>query len=359
LAKTCEYEEDEFCALDKGNEDKQVFVDLIENPQKFTGYVGPSATKLWKAIYEEDCMVPNDRHTIGSTSWPSCDERQLFYRAVSGLQTSISVHVADQYFNQDTCQWERRYDMYYERVGKHPERLQNMLLVYALLLKAVSKAVVTLDRMILENEDMAQDETFLMVLRDVSFVDVDKINLVDKIIEKSKISSETMDEFKIHFRNISKLMDCVPCEKCRLWGKIQTLGIGTALKILFTSVSDINRGKFTLRRVEVIALINTLGRFSETLAAIGRFNSEPVEKRKLAQERQSKGDILQDGVVNLKDRVFEYFQNFILPAISNFYDKNAHGSMILGLSCTALVIFSGVLYGLKNKKASSKKLKKQ
>lgn len=28
-------------------------------------------------------------------------------------------------------------------------------------------------------------------------------------------------------------MDCVGCDKCRLWGKIQTSGVGTALKILF------------------------------------------------------------------------------------------------------------------------------
>jgi hypothetical protein len=28
-------------------------------------------------------------------------------------------------------------------------------------------------------------------------------------------------------------MDCVGCDKCRLWGKLQVSGFGTALKILF------------------------------------------------------------------------------------------------------------------------------
>ena len=41
------------------------------------------------------------------------------------------------------------------------------------------------------------------------------------------------DEFKTHFRNVTRIMDCVGCDKCRLWGKVQTSGIGTALKILF------------------------------------------------------------------------------------------------------------------------------
>jgi hypothetical protein len=36
---------------------------------------------------------------------------------------------------------------------------------------------------------------------------------------------------RAHFRNISSVMDCVGCEKCRLWGKLQTLGLGTALKV--------------------------------------------------------------------------------------------------------------------------------
>lgn len=33
-------------------------------------------------------------------------------------------------------------------------------------------------------------------------------------------------------------MDCVGCEKCRLWGKLQVLGLGTALKILFSVDSE-------------------------------------------------------------------------------------------------------------------------
>lgn len=28
-------------------------------------------------------------------------------------------------------------------------------------------------------------------------------------------------EFKVHFRNVSRIMDCVGCDKCKLWGKLQ------------------------------------------------------------------------------------------------------------------------------------------
>ena len=34
-------------------------------------------------------------------------------------------------------------------------------------------------------------------------------------------SKKLKHEFKHHFRNISRIMDCVGCDKCRLWGKLQ------------------------------------------------------------------------------------------------------------------------------------------
>ncbi len=47
-------------------------------------------------------------------------------------------------------------------------------------------------------------------------------------------ASNLKEEFKLKFRNITRIMDCVDCQKCRLWGKLQTIGLGTALKILFS-----------------------------------------------------------------------------------------------------------------------------
>lgn len=43
-----------------------------------------------------------------------------------------------------------------------------------------------------------------------------------------------VEKVLISSTNCSALMDCVGCEKCRLWGKLQVLGLDTALKILFS-----------------------------------------------------------------------------------------------------------------------------
>lgn len=38
---------------------------------------------------------------------------------------------------------------------------------------------------------------------------------------------ELKEQFVGKFHNISRIMDCVGCEKCKMWGKLETLGIGT------------------------------------------------------------------------------------------------------------------------------------
>lgn len=75
------------------------------------------------------------------------------------------------------------------------------------------------------------------------------------------------EEFRQHFINISRIMDCVGCEKCKLWGKLQIQGLGTALKILFSgkfdkweSTLNLTRKSFFLERSEIVALVNAFGR---------------------------------------------------------------------------------------------------
>ena len=75
----------------------------------------------------------------------------------------------------------------------------------------------------------------------------------------STAGAAAREALRAHFRNVSAVMDCVGCEKCRLWGKLQTAGLGVALKVLFGGAEQ-------LRRNEVIALVNTLHRLSESIA---------------------------------------------------------------------------------------------
>ena len=99
-------------------------------------------------------------------------------------------------------------------------------------------------------------------------------------------NEELKKMFKSNFMKISELMDCLGCERCKVWGKLQVtgeirhlhsikspfhfiytiLGIGTALKILFSPESDLK-----LTKHEIVALFNSFGRHSTSLAELKYF----------------------------------------------------------------------------------------
>lgn len=70
-------------------------------------------------------------------------------------------------------------------------------------------------------------------------------------------SAQLKEEFSQHFKNVSRIMDCVGCEKCRMWGKLQTTGLGAAMKILFSSHGT----SLHLRRNEIVSFFVTYGRY--------------------------------------------------------------------------------------------------
>ncbi|CAM9722190.1 unnamed protein product, partial [Hapterophycus canaliculatus] len=76
-------------------------------------------------------------------------------------------------------------------------------------------------------------------------------------------------EFMHTFHNISRIMDCVGCEKCKLWGKLETLGLGTALKImLFSSDAEGKKELASLSRNELIALVNTAAQLAKSVGSV-------------------------------------------------------------------------------------------
>lgn len=122
-----------------------VYVSLVNNPERFTGYAGDHANAVWKEIYRENCfeMQPqtheeeallsrsqmvqgtakNDLEAVmlglngkrvsametemynQLTLENTCLEKRVFWRLISGMHTSISAHLAWDYLNQTTGQW--------------------------------------------------------------------------------------------------------------------------------------------------------------------------------------------------------------------------------------------------------------
>lgn len=91
-------------------------------------------------------------------------------------------------------------------------------------------------------------------------------------------SVKLKEEFRVKFLNISRIMDCVGCDKCRVWGKLQTQGMGTALKILFSGNFDNSNEpqpvEQQLKRTEIVSLVNALGKLSSSIFSLENFRKQ-------------------------------------------------------------------------------------
>ncbi|SCZ90226.1 BZ3500_MvSof-1268-A1-R1_Chr9g10758 [Microbotryum saponariae] len=326
-----------------------VYVDLLDNPERFTGYAGPSSSRVWKAIYEENCFTPvtfidpsrpeseggsgfaslsstslqggammglpslsmgstdgggwgeNEKKFFGSLAGPrdggdeTCLEKRVFYRVISGLHASISIHICDDYLDKSTGQWAPNLQCFVTRIAQHPERLQNVYFTYVLLLRALSKSgPFLLDTLKNTEAEPATIGRMKGLIKSATgcpttFDEGSMFTGVEAEVLKS--------EFKSHFRNVSRIMDCVGCDKCRLWGKLQITGLGTALKLLFSAQEQTptttTTNQVDLSRSEVVAFVNTLHRLSESLAAVEKFrglwNERSFEERERVEKRAEEG----------------------------------------------------------------------
>jgi len=186
----------------------------------------------------------------------------VFYRLISGLHASTTAHICEHYHMPDGS-WAPNLEMFSARLGAFPDRLKNIYFTFVYLLRAATKAsgfLTDYDYYTGNPED-----------------DAKVVKLVNELLtSKLLCSSATFDEstmfkgekaalkrdFMQKFRNISEIMDCVSCQTCKVHAKLQVLGIATATKILMAEDPKIIKG---LQRNEVIALLNTLQKFSDSI----------------------------------------------------------------------------------------------
>ncbi|KAH9931060.1 endoplasmic oxidoreductin [Epithele typhae] len=292
----CYYRDSDFCFLD--DETEGDYIDLTLNPERFTGYTGPSAHRVWTAIYEENCFgmselglmkapnpapvsLPDDMtealrgEDTGSQKVEQCLERRVYYKVVSGLHASISTHICHEDMNQTTGEWGPNLECFISRVAAHPERMEYMYFDAILLLRAVARLGPYLSAYDYCGTGAHEDDTET-IERLTKVIDIARAvgRFDESVLFRGENANVLKQEFKEHFRNVTRIMDCVGCDKCRLWGKVQTTGIATALKVLFEldeKALDPKANVNLLQRSELVALMNTLHRLVESLHVVQNF----------------------------------------------------------------------------------------
>ena len=150
--------EDDFCILDDQHNGAE-YVDLLLNPERYTGYKGKSAHRIWSSIYLENCFAINSRNKSSAfipymDMLKVCMEQRAFYRLISGLHTSINIHLCSKYllseskdfltdpdgiWGQNVEEFNRRFSPgTTDNQGAH--WLKNLYFIYLVELRALAKA---------------------------------------------------------------------------------------------------------------------------------------------------------------------------------------------------------------------------
>ncbi|KAF5223548.1 endoplasmic reticulum oxidoreductin [Trypanosoma cruzi] len=248
------------------------YVDLYQNPEGNTGYSGPMASRVWQAIYKENCMTEVVEEN-GLKAETQCKEEKVFKSLISGLHTSITMHVAA-FFHKDkdgtsplkefgvlrnpSVSYFPNCGMY-RRIANNTEFINNLYVLYQFVLRALTKTrLVFLSDLNAFNSGTdgtpTSEDTFLhKELRELFNTHLLCSTTFNeaKFLESAK-AKQLIPQMKRMTYNITTLMDCVTCEKCRVWGKLQTMGIATALKIVMIPEDRI----LGLSRGEKVSLIN-------------------------------------------------------------------------------------------------------
>lgn len=316
------------------------YVSLVDNPERFTGYSGDGAKQVWDAVYRENCFSRASFPHAASQGMPQgdlagpaalglksvlrerarqealaqqqkyapntpfvaetgmeyedeCLEKRVFYRIISGMHASISTHLCWDYLNQYTGEWGPNMTCYIERLHSHPERISNLFFNFALLLRAVTKIGPSLQSYSFCSGDPVQDAATSEKVQNLTTqLILAPQNFDESLMFVNGEGPNLKEDFRNRFRNISRIMDCVGCDKCRLWGKVQTAGYGAALKILFEFDNAENGVEVPLKRTELIALFNTLARISSSISALEGFKAMTKEQERGSEKYQESIDKL-------------------------------------------------------------------
>ena len=280
-------------------ESEKHYIDLIGNPERYTGYKREAgAAQVWHEIHAyntfhsaEVAAAGGDEETAETLKEMPIGHR-VFCKAVSGLHTSISSHIACGYLlDKPSNVWGVDVDQYIRRVASHPDRVNNLYFTFLLVLRAVDAAAELLEGYDFKTQvppgaagagPVMEELLASRASWPVSFEQEHAIDDGDR---------DMLGEFRGKFYNISRIMDCVGCQRCRLWGKLQVMGLGTALRILYAP--DRAETLKSLHRNHIVALINVFGRLSHSVKAAQDLlpMTKLVEDTKLRQETLSQNAV--------------------------------------------------------------------
>ena len=248
-----------FCDVDDETSTDMDYIDLLINVERYTGYLGISTQTIWSAIYNENCFFLPDSKVYYNlrqkrlNADKMCLEGRTFYRLISGMHSSISIHLCASYFFPSPIggysgldgRWAPNLDEFKRRFdpettgGEGPAWLKNLYFIYLIELRAIYKAREFLQSQTYFTGNQTDDQHTKELITDNLLKQIEPFSNHFNESSLFKNGNEQLKvEFKEHFRNISRIMDCVGCDKCKLWGKLQIQALGKHEKEVTRSINS-------------------------------------------------------------------------------------------------------------------------
>ena len=242
------------------------YVNLLKNPEGYTGYRG---AHIWKAIFKENCYY--DSYSS------SCVEDKIFSNIFMGWLVNTNFQIGCNFRNRQTNESYVNVSYVTNKFLYHKDRIDNLFFLYSLMLKAVNKAVPFLLNYDYSSGNKTEDKMTLKIIKEIFRYELLNMDLIEESFQDTYsyfdnfISSNRLAELIIRFRNISSIIDCVTCSKCRMHAKLEVFGIATMLKILFAPNNE--ELKKSMSRNELVSFINLFAKLSKSVSNIEMVNA--------------------------------------------------------------------------------------
>lgn len=269
LLEKFDYTQNQWLVENEVDEQKGVFVNLEKNPEAFTGYQGQY---IWSAIYKENCF--------SGIIDKMCVEEKVFFKIISAIHSNINLHVCKTFVDIYKNKTFSNIELMKQIFLNHKDRINNLFFLYSLLMEAFYKAEKFIRKYNVTTGYEADDLNAIKIINHLYEENNELRHFYEEGYDQSEslrkfMRFERLNEIKMRFRNISDIINCVSCQKCRMHGKLQINGVAAMFKILFS-----DEKKLTLKRNELVAFVNMIGKVSSSIKYVTDYLEE-TKKEKL------------------------------------------------------------------------------
>jgi hypothetical protein len=203
-----------------------------------TGYDG---SDVWRLIHDKICSSEPLSHSAGPHG--------ILNAAVSAMHTCISAHIVTDMREGDTA------PEFARRISDKPEYLEALVSTRAFVLAAVQSCSDFL--LAYDYGDEAEE-----IMPRLQFI----LNASSHVAPEALAIPANSVEIRLRLRELCTAMDCVQCNACRIHGKVASMGLATAFRVLWSSDASKN-----LSRVEVGSLVVFLDKLTEGMRVVSQF----------------------------------------------------------------------------------------